>query len=59
MESEISAEESRTNIFDRSSATYPMLAKTLIERRENLRVTIASLESALPRSCAQRVASRK
>jgi hypothetical protein len=40
-------EEKRTGSFDVSDIAYPMLAKNLRARRDNLRVTIALLESQL------------
>jgi hypothetical protein len=40
-------EEKRTGSFDASDIAYPMLAKNLRARRDNLRVTIALLESQL------------
>jgi hypothetical protein len=47
IESDIAAEEGRTGISDRSDAKYPILARTLIERRDNLKVTVAFLERRL------------
>jgi hypothetical protein len=44
IESDIAAEEERAGVFDRSDAKYPILARTLIERRDNLKMTIAALE---------------
>jgi hypothetical protein len=44
IESEIAAEEGRAGVSDRSDVKYSMLARTLIERRDNLKVTIAALE---------------
>ena len=44
IESEIAAEEERTRVCDRSDVKYPILARSLIERRDNLRMTIAALE---------------
>ncbi len=44
IESDIAAEEERAGISDRSDAKYPILARTLIERRDNLKMTIAALE---------------
>jgi len=44
LESDIAAEEERARVSDRSDVMYPVLARTLIERRDNLRVTIAALE---------------
>ena len=47
IESDIAAEEERAKVSDRSDAKYPMLARTLIERRDNLELTIAALEQRL------------
>ncbi|MBR1268473.1 hypothetical protein JQ629_13220 [Bradyrhizobium sp. AUGA SZCCT0222] len=44
IESEIAAQEERARVSDRSDVKYPILARTLIERRDNLKVTIAALE---------------
>ncbi|CAN7760596.1 hypothetical protein LJR220_002677 [Bradyrhizobium sp. LjRoot220] len=44
IEIEIAAEEARARVSDRSDINYPILARTLIERRDNLRMTIAALE---------------
>jgi hypothetical protein len=44
----ISTEEERVRIFDRSDPAYPVLARTLIARRDNLLVTIAALKQLLP-----------
>jgi hypothetical protein len=45
MEAEIQAQEGRSKVFDRSSATYPTLARELRERRNNLIATISVLET--------------
>jgi hypothetical protein len=47
IECEIAAQEDRAGVFDRSDVMYPMLAKTLIERRDNLKMTIDALERRL------------
>ena len=44
----ISTEEERVRVFDRSDPAYPILARTLISRRDNLLVTIGSLGQRLP-----------
>jgi len=44
IESDIATEEARARVSDRSDVKYPVLARTLIGRRDNLRVTIATLE---------------
>ena len=43
IEADIRAEEERANAFDRSSATYPALARHLRDRRDNLLATISLL----------------
>ena len=45
IESDIAAEEERARVSDRSDVKYPVLARTLIERRNNLKATIAALEA--------------
>jgi hypothetical protein len=45
IESDIAAEEKRAGVSDRSDVKYPMLARTLTERRDNLKRTIAGLEA--------------
>ena len=44
---DIAAEEELAQISDRSCVTYPLIAKTLVARRDNLRNTIAELELRL------------
>jgi hypothetical protein len=44
IESDIATEEARAGVSDRSNVNYPILARTLIERRDNLKATIAALE---------------
>jgi septation ring formation regulator EzrA len=44
---DIAAEEENARVFDRSEATYPVLAGRLSARRDNLANTIASLERRL------------
>jgi hypothetical protein len=46
IECEIVAQE-RASVSDRSDVKYPMLARTLIERRDNLKMTIDALEQRL------------
>jgi hypothetical protein len=45
--SDITTEEERAGVADRSEAAYPILARTLATRRDNLRSTIAVLEQRL------------
>jgi hypothetical protein len=47
LDCDVQTEEERARIFDRSDANYPMLARTLAARRENLKMTIAALEMRL------------
>jgi hypothetical protein len=47
LDGDIAAEEERARISDRSDAKYPILARTLIERRDNLIVTVAVLAERL------------
>jgi hypothetical protein len=44
---DISTEEERAGVFDRSEPAYPILARTLTVRRNNLNVTIAFLAQRL------------
>jgi hypothetical protein len=41
---EIEHEEARAGVRDQSAVTYPVLARTLRARKDNIRITIASLE---------------
>src|ERR1700729_1481300 len=47
LDCDIAAEEERSRISDRSNSAYPMLARTLAARRDNLRDTIAALKQHL------------
>jgi len=44
---DIEREEERAEVRDVSDPTYPVLARNLRERRENIRVTVASLEALI------------
>ena len=44
IETDIAVEEERAGVSNRSDVKYPILARTLIERRGNLKITIAALE---------------
>jgi phage shock protein A len=44
---DIMTEEERTRIADRSNAAYPILARMLAARRDNLKDTITALEQRL------------
>ena len=45
IEADIRAEEEHSNVFDYSSAMYPVLARQLRLRRDNLLATISVLET--------------
>jgi hypothetical protein len=47
LDGDIAAEEEQARIFDPSEVEYPMLARTLAARRDNLMDTIAALERRL------------
>jgi hypothetical protein len=47
LNTDISNEEARVRVSDRSDRAYPILARTLATRRDNLRVTVADLEHRL------------
>jgi hypothetical protein len=47
LNSDIADEEEKASIFDRSQAEYPMLARTLAARRDNLQGTIAALKKRM------------
>ena len=44
---DIAFEEERSRVSDRSDPSYPILARTLSARRDNLQVTISTLEKRL------------
>jgi hypothetical protein len=44
---DIEHEEARTGVRDLADPAYPVLARSLRERRENIRVTIGSLEAVI------------
>jgi hypothetical protein len=47
LDCDIATEEERTGIFDRSDAAYPILARMLATRRDNIKDTITALEQRL------------
>jgi hypothetical protein len=47
LDCDIAAEEERARVFDPFNAAYPILARTLAARGDNLRDTIAALETRL------------
>jgi hypothetical protein len=44
LDQDIIAEQERAQVFDRSHPAYPILARTLTARRDNLSATISALE---------------
>jgi hypothetical protein len=48
LNADIAIEENRVWIFDRSDAAYPILARSLGARRDNLMDTIDALKKRLP-----------
>jgi hypothetical protein len=44
---DVASEEERAHVFDRSDALYPILARTLAARRDNLKLTVAALGQRL------------
>ena len=47
LNSDIAAEEERAQVFERCQLEYPILARMLAARRDNLMSTIAALERRL------------
>jgi hypothetical protein len=47
LDCDITAEEERVGISDRSDIAYPIFARTLATRRDNLKDTISALEQRL------------
>jgi hypothetical protein len=47
LESDIATEEERAGVSDPYNANYPVLARTMTARRNNLRETIVALERRL------------
>ena len=47
LDCDIATEEERVGISDQSDAAYPILARTLATRRDNLKDTISALEQRL------------
>jgi hypothetical protein len=47
LNSDIAAEEEQAGIYDRSELDYPALARALVARRDNLAVTMATLNKRL------------
>jgi hypothetical protein len=57
---DVSIEEERARVFDRADPSYPMIARSLLTRVENLELTIANLKNQLisvdPENAARRAA---
>ncbi|MDA9507590.1 hypothetical protein XI09_23735 [Bradyrhizobium sp. CCBAU 11386] len=53
LDADIREEEDKAGNADPSSSTYPMLAQTMRTRQDNLRASIAMLESRLPADVAR------
>jgi hypothetical protein len=47
LEDDIAAEQVRTQVFDIFDPLYSMLARTLVERRDNVKVTVTTLAHRL------------
>ena len=47
IDSDIELEEARARISDRSDPAYPLIARVMTVRRDNLKQTIATLENQL------------
>jgi len=47
LDCDVATEEERARVSDRSDPAYPILARALAARRDNLRDTIAALEQRL------------
>jgi multidrug resistance efflux pump len=47
LDHDIAAEEERARVINTLDAAYPVLARTLAARRDNLKATVATLEERL------------
>jgi hypothetical protein len=47
LDGDIVAEEKRAQVFEKSDPLYSILARTLVERRNNLKATVKALEQRL------------
>jgi hypothetical protein len=47
LDADIEEEERKSRVFDPANHSYPMLALTLRERRDNLQTTVATLQKQL------------
>jgi hypothetical protein len=48
LDSNIANEEERAGVLDPRSGAYPILARMMMARRDNLKETIATLEQSFP-----------
>lgn len=48
LDEDIAADEARVRVYDPTDIAYPWAAKSMSDRRANLKRTIASLEQRLP-----------
>lgn len=47
LDCDVATEEERVRVFDKSDPHYPILARTLAARRDNLKLTVAALGQRL------------
>ena len=47
LDCDVATEEQRARVFDRSDPLYPILARTLTARRDDLKLTVAALGQRL------------
>jgi hypothetical protein len=57
LDCDVATEEERARVFDKSDPLYPMLARTLAARRDNLKLTVAALGQRLDTVADQVVAT--
>jgi hypothetical protein len=57
LDCDVATEEERAGVFDRSDPLYPILARTLAVRRDNLKLTVAALGQRLDAVADQIVAT--
>jgi hypothetical protein len=56
LDGDIAAEEKRAQIFDRARVEYPMTARTMAGRRDNLLSTVGALEQRLAKQQVEPIA---
>ena len=57
LDCDVATEEERARVFDRSDPLYPILARTLAARRDNLKLTVAALGQRLDAMADQVIAT--